>query len=430
VTLPGVGQKAITNEQDNLVWRGIYGWSGGLQATEAQKIANKMKEARDDYYTHSSKLLSAVNAGTIKADDNTDDRWVALYDGWGGTRTRSLVQQIVLNKLKEIADKAKEDSQKPERDPCKGSSKVCGSTPGNPGAAPYNPSSLPKELGWDDVRGVLGGIAGLQDEVLKQKAWTEALDATISTADRELLRINKASFRIQEQIKFYENSPEIVDYLKSADAELSKSAAKVSLKVTAIKNLAKAGGVVGGAINVYEFVDTLGNSIDDFKKDKLTYMGSVQPVLEKIVAFNPVAGGLLFIKDETAKVLDLSRGIGDEYQGAVKTITDRYFQQYHVLAQRGLDGKDGQGYIDLYKKQREDIRGDLDKLYSSVTESLPFFGKEDTLARINEIRNSFLSEKNESKIIEKQNKLFQHFEAIGESKRDAQQILDDLKAGK
>jgi hypothetical protein len=49
VTLPGVGQQTITNAPSNLVWRGIYGWSGGLHATNAQQIADDMKGARDTY---------------------------------------------------------------------------------------------------------------------------------------------------------------------------------------------------------------------------------------------------------------------------------------------------------------------------------------------------------------------------------------------
>ncbi|HEY8098815.1 MAG TPA: filamentous hemagglutinin N-terminal domain-containing protein, partial [Methylobacter sp.] len=99
VTLPGIGQQAITNDPDNLVWRGIYGWSGGLQATEAQKIANNMKNARENYYTLSSRLLNAVNAGTISANDE-DYRWVALKDGWGSsTLSLSAVQRAVLDGL-------------------------------------------------------------------------------------------------------------------------------------------------------------------------------------------------------------------------------------------------------------------------------------------------------------------------------------------
>ncbi|MHB1014656.1 MAG: two-partner secretion domain-containing protein [Desulfurivibrionaceae bacterium] len=117
VTLPGVGTQTITNSSDNLVWRGIYGWSSShTGATEVQIAVNDMKNTRDSYYNRMDKvqeLYEVVNAGTTIATNpnfgNRYNNWLALSDGWengSANLTMSSVQRAVKAKLLLAADAA------------------------------------------------------------------------------------------------------------------------------------------------------------------------------------------------------------------------------------------------------------------------------------------------------------------------------------
>lgn len=152
---------------------------------------------------------------------------------------------------------------------------------------------------------------------------------------------NKIISTLDDQIAFYAGNDDMVKYLRSAKKVEQYNLDDLSKNGKSIKAIS----FVGNVLNVYDLVKTAdeayGNIIEGNDNLQNTYL----PVAEKIASFNPVAGGLIHIKNETDTLFNLSRDIGSEYFEIVTSIRDRYNRQYNTLANKGVKGEDSEGMI-------------------------------------------------------------------------------------
>jgi len=248
-------------------------------------------------------------------------------------------------------------------------------------------------------------IAGQINSILSAR-----YDVLLSQSEDAIVALNG-------QINTYKNNKDMLKYLKTAKATEESNyynVRKLSTKFKAVK----AFGAVGNALNVYDLIKTSNEAYVNIQEGKANYKNTFLPIAEKIISFNPVAGGLVHIKNEIDTGMTLSRSVGEEYSNEIYNIRDRYFKQYHILANKGIEGKNPEKMIELFKQQRKGMRVELDVLLKELNTGtmawLPVFGKDKARDELIKIRYGILGEDKEKRIIEKQNniynKMYKHYE--------------------
>lgn len=293
-------------------------------------------------------------------------------------------------------------------------------------------STTAKEFDWDDIRNEIGGITGLINAFFSEKYanfGNKSAYQLITERHTEEIRILNNHINIIEldadtlkMLGIAKNDPFVTETLATLkDQKASLIQKKFVLNDIKVNGL----GAIGAAINTYELIDAVQTAEKDIKDDKATFK-AILPVLEKAIAFQPLAGATLWARDELVKVEDLTKGINETYETALSTTVSRYNQQFHIIADKGFNAQDPKDMIDLFSKQRDEIRASLDQLTIDINESLPFPGRTKLIEEVQSIRNGRLSERYENSIIAKQEQFYQKFYAIGSAKRNIEALVSQL----
>jgi plastocyanin len=217
---------------------------------------------------------------------------------------------------------------------------------------------------------------------------------------------NDVISNLKNQSIFYKGNDELVDYLKIAKKVETDNLTKITKNSKIFKTVDFIGETTGHLLNLYELKKAVDNATENIIEGEANLKNSYLPVAEKIISFNPVAGGILHIRDEIITAIDLSRDIEHEYKNALSGYRDQYFNQYHILAKRGFEGKPKEKFMQLYKKQREDLRKNIDDFSKNVNKGItPYLGIK--IEKLNKDIN-YLKEllDNENDIIRKQNNIY------------------------
>ena len=222
---------------------------------------------------------------------------------------------------------------------------------------------------------------------------------------------NRVIANLERQITFYASNPALQKQLITSkaleEATLTSLYTTNTTKITALKSL----NVLGTALDLYTFEESVFNIVNKIEEDKKITVFDGLDVASSIIAFTPigaVGSGLYDIEKEIDNAMNITSSINDTYRDNIWSIRDRYFQQYHILADRGFQGKDGSGFIELYKTQRDDIRQQILDLKEAVENTFILYGKEETL-RILDDTYALLSPSKEAEIVEKQERIYATF---------------------
>jgi len=341
----------------------------------------------------------------------------------------------------------------------------------------YNIAQCSDEgVGAGEVRSIIGGSLSITTEakkynelidkyknkindiIQKNKKVLVNINRQISDVEKNIKLYEKSLAKLKTDMNFYKSNKGLNNYLRSGfvktykelnyqkeylktlqnskniNSNIFNNAGKWQTKVVALKSL----DFAGKAINVYDLSKELVDLGKDIENGEVEYIKSVQPVMEKIVAFNPIAGGTLTIKDNINKTLDLSYDIGAEYYKSLTTIQDTYFKQYRTLAQRGLDGKSYDDFSKLFKEHRDEMRKSLDRLHKEIndtnanisnlwipTGAIPFHNKDAINNAIINFKYDVLG--NETEIQKKQRNIYDKFVQQRKDKEELEALKESLK---
>lgn len=219
---------------------------------------------------------------------------------------------------------------------------------------------------------------------------------------------NKILTRLDEQILFYGDNPELKKYLENCKTrELSNLDDLTHTKAVKILGL-KSLPVAGRVLDLYFLKDSVDNIVNKIEENKQISVFDGLDIAANLIAFTPigaVGSGLYQIEKEINNALVITNDINDIYRDTIWSIQDTYFQQYHTLARRGFLGKDKDSFIELYKKQREGLRNQILYTKKEIEDSFILFGKAATLQTLDNAYSLFSPDK-EATIVAKQSAIY------------------------
>jgi hypothetical protein len=259
----------------------------------------------------------------------------------------------------------------------------------------------------------------------------QALTNTMETDFEAVSKLaNEIIVNLDRDIKFYANNPQLKQQLLASKATqkavLKELETVKNTKISKFKSLSK----IGTAMNIYSLTTSTWNIYNKIEENKKITVLDGLDVLSNVIAFNPigaVGSGLYAIEKEIDNAMNITHGINDSYRESIWSLRDRYFRQYHTLADRGFQGKEGNNFIELYKSQREGLRKEIIDLKETIEDTIILFGKAETL-RILDDTYALLAPSKEDEIVAKQQNIYNKFYGYYLEREKAKQEQEHLRS--
>ncbi len=285
------------------------------------------------------------------------------------------------------------------------------------------------------INGIISNFAELEKQTKQvnfklKPSDKNLIESAIKSIDTELSKTivtsNQIIKNLKNEIVFYKSNKELadtlLDHLLAEEARLKDVYLKQQTKLYSLKAL----NTVGTVINLYTFKQSIDNIVNKVEESKRLTKFDYLDVLSAIISFNPIgaAGSQLYnLEKEFDKAMDISNSINDVYRESLWKIRDQYFKQYHILATRGYKGAPKNNFIELFKKQRVDLREQIINLLQDVENTVILTGKDETIRILSSVYDLIAPDK-EQEITAKQNQIYDKFYQYY---LDKQNILEEQK---